>query len=91
MEGSANAVEQAIKAAGITKQELSRELGIGTTTIWRACTGKPIEADSARKLRAKFPQLDFEALTLGADESKSSDSGEHEAAPSESERSEPAA
>lgn len=91
-----NPVERAIKAAGISKLQLSRELGIGTTTIWRACTGKPIEPKAANKLRSKFPDLDFEALTLGTEEAKaSSESGEHglvdPAAPADGEKREAAA
>lgn len=60
-----NAVEASIAAAGITKAQLSHELQLGTTTIWRACTGRKIDAESAKKLRTRFPDLDFEALTLG--------------------------
>lgn len=62
-----NSVERAIAAAGITKLELSRELDMGTSTIWRACKGKKIDAESARKLRDRFPSLDFEQMTLGTE------------------------
>lgn len=61
-----NPVEAAIRAANVTKKQLSHDLGIGTTTIWRACTGRPIEAEQAARLVERFPGLDFAALTLGA-------------------------
>lgn len=68
----ANPVEAAILAANVTKKQLSHDLGIGTTTIWRACTGQVIEAAPAAKLCERFPELDFKALTLGAPKPKRS-------------------
>jgi hypothetical protein len=61
-----NPVVAAIERAKITKLQLSRELGIGTTTIWRACTGQKVEPEKAKLLCERFPELDFRALTLGA-------------------------
>ncbi len=58
-------VKAACKAADITKAELCLQLGIGTTTLWRACTGKAIEPEQAKRLRERFPELSYEALTLG--------------------------
>lgn len=54
-----------LRARGVTKMQLSRELGLGTTTIWRAAVGRKVDAESARKLCQRFPELRFAALTLG--------------------------
>lgn len=58
-------LEAAIAAANVSKKDLSHEIGVGTTTIWRACTGLAIEAESAAKLCERFPELDYVELTLG--------------------------
>lgn len=59
-------VEAALQAEGITRSELCLQIDIGTTTLWRACTGRRIEAAPAAKLCRRFPSLDFQALTLGS-------------------------
>lgn len=56
--------EAMIREEGLTLVKLSRELDIGTTILWRARRGKPIDPKNARKLCNRFPGLDFEQLVL---------------------------
>lgn len=58
-------LDKLLAREGLTKVELSRETGLSLTTIWRAAFGRPVTAISAAKLKARFPQLSFERLTLG--------------------------
>jgi hypothetical protein len=60
-------VEPAIRRAGVEKLQLSRELNIGTSTIWRACCGLPIKPECADGLCKRFPELDWESLVRGLD------------------------
>lgn len=59
-------LDDCIEAEGTNKVAVSRDLGIGLTTLWRAQRGEPISPKNARKLCGRFPGLSYERLTLGA-------------------------
>lgn len=73
-----NAVGRAIEAAKITKLQLSRDLRIGTTTIWRACRGEKIDGNSAIALNSRFPELDVATLIKGYPVDDAASAGEPE-------------
>lgn len=60
--------DSVLRDAGVTHASVSRELNIGTMTLWRASKGRPISAKSAKRLCERFPALDFQELTLGRED-----------------------
>ena len=50
---------------GLTRIALARLAGVSRMVVWRARLGQPVRAESARKLCAAMPELDYERLTLG--------------------------